>query len=199
MTTTAGPESRIEGYLARVRAALHGLPDRDIDDILRELRAHVVELTGEGGVDIQAALGSLGDPVDLAKTYRNENLMAQAECSSSALVILQGLQHTSRSRWRRVTVTALYFFGYANVVALWADAILKVFAPSRIGLWYTPGSSWPVTLVTDGAAPAASRELLGWWLVPVFLVVGWALRYLIHRIAQWWIGRYRLSSASLPT
>ena|SRR5437879_2246127 len=97
MTNTAGSDSRIESYLARVRAALRGLPDRETDDILRELRSHAVELAGSEGTGVETALRSLGDPVNLAETYRAENRMIQAECAGSTLVILQGLRHASRN------------------------------------------------------------------------------------------------------
>lgn len=193
MTATISSESKIESYLARVRAALRGLPEREIDDILRELRSHVDELAAEQGGDASAALESLGDPVDLAKTYRNQNQMTRAECSNSTLVILQGLRHTSASPWGRVFVTALYLFGYMNVVTLWAAAIDKLLAPSPTGLWYTPGNVWSLALVTFANPRAGSRELLGWWLVPAAILAGWALRYLVDRIAQWWIRRYRLA------
>jgi hypothetical protein len=122
--------------------------------------------------------------------------MVQAECSGSPLVILQGLRHASHSRLGRLFVSVLYFFGYANVLALWAAAIEKLFAPARTGLWYTPEKIWSLNLVTGGERPAGARELLGWWLVPVCLVAGWVLRYLIDRTAQWWIRRYRRSNKS---
>ena len=192
MTNTTGPESKIDSYLARVRAALRGLPEREVDDILRELRSHAVELAGEDGAGVEAALQSLGDPVDLAKTYRAENRMVQAECTGSTLVILQGLRHASRSWLGRFTVTVVYVFGYANVLALWVAAADKLFFPSRTGLWYTP-VVWSLKLVTDGRQPAGANELLGWWLVPAALVAGWILRYLIDRAARWWIRRYRRS------
>jgi uncharacterized membrane protein len=157
MIKTTSSESKIESYLGRVRAALRGLPQREVDDILRELHSHVDELAVEQGGDATAALQSLGDPVDLAKTYRTENQMTRAECSNSPLVILQGLRHASASRWGRVFVTAVYLFGYMNVVALWAAAIDKLFAPSRTGLWYTPGHMWSLALVTSGNPRAGSR------------------------------------------
>lgn len=196
MTFSANVESRIENYLARVRVALRGLPEGEIEDILRELRSHVEELAGADGREVDGALGSLGDPVELAKTYRAERELVQAECSSSPLVILQGLRHASRSRLGRMTSTALYAFGYILVLTLWAGAIEKVFAPSRTGLWYTPGNLWSLTLVTGGNQPPGARELLGWWLIPVALVTGWILRYATDRIAQSWIGRYRRSKTS---
>jgi hypothetical protein len=194
MTNTAGSDSRIDSYLARVRAALRGLPEREIDDILRELRGHARELAEGQGVE--AALRSLGDPVDLAKTYRAENEIARAECSGSPLRILQGLRHSSRSRIGRVTAGALYFFGYANVLTLWVAASDKLFFPSRTGLWYTSGNIWSLRLVTDGREPAGAHELLGWWLIPVTLAAGWILRYLVDQAARWWIRRYRQSKLS---
>src|SRR5579864_4917628 len=137
MTNMTGSESRIDSYLARVRAALCGLPEGEIEDILRELRSHANELAeGQG---MEAALRSLGDPVDLAKTYRAENEIARAECSGSPLRILLGLRNSSRSRVGRVTLGALYFFGYANVLTLWVAAVDKLLFPSRTGLWYTSG------------------------------------------------------------
>ena len=145
-----------------MRAALLGLPEQEVDDILRELQSHADELAEGQGVE--AALRSLGDPVDMARTYRAEKLMARAECSGSPLVILEGLRNSSLRRSRRVTVTALYISGYANVIVLWTAGLEKLLSPSRTGLWYMPGNIWSLRLITDGTAPAGGRELLGWWL-----------------------------------
>jgi hypothetical protein len=189
MTNATGSDSRIEVYLAQVRGALHGLPEREIEDILRELHSHADELAEGQGVD--AALRSLGDPADMARTYRAENVMARAECSGSPLVILDGLRSSSPRRVRRVVVTALYIFGYANVIALWGAGLEKLFTPSRTGLWYTPGDVLSLRLITDGVPPAGARELLGWWLVPIAIAAGWILRHGVDFVAQWWIRRVR--------
>ena len=191
MTNTQRSDPRIESYLARVSAALRGIPEREMDDILRELRSHAGELAEGQGVE--AALRSLGDPVELARTYRAENEMARAECSNNPLVILQGLRNASRSRWRRFPPLVLYLFGYANVVSLWAAALDKLLAPSRTGRWYAPGNFWPLQYVADGRPPVGARELLGWWIVPIALIAGFVLRYLVDHAAQWWIRRSRRS------
>lgn len=191
MASASSTESRIESYLVRVQAALRGIPEREIDDILRELRSHIEDLSGPDGRGADAALRSLGDPVNLARTYRAENQMVRAECSGSPLVILQGLRHVSQSRLGQITATSLYLFGYINVGVLWAAAIEKLFAPSRGGLWYVPGDWSSITLVIEGNPPAGAREALGWWLVPIAVLVGWAVKMVTDRIAQWWIARYR--------
>jgi hypothetical protein len=195
MIPSAGTESTIESYLARVRVALRGLPEREIDDILRELRSHVDEVAGKEGSGVGAALQSLGDPLDLAQTYRSENQMVRAECSDSPLVILQGLRHATRSTLLRVTATALYVLGYFGMGTLWAGALEKLLAPSRGGLWYTPGDLWSITLVVGGNPPAHARELLGWWVVPMAVLGGWGVKVVSDRTAQWWIRRYRRSTA----
>ena len=59
MTKNDGVASKVESYLDRVRAALCGLPERQIDDIMRELRAHAIELAE--GKGIEAAFASLGE------------------------------------------------------------------------------------------------------------------------------------------
>jgi len=190
-----GAEARIQSYLARVRVALRGLPEGEIDDILRELRSHVDELADKDGSGVEAALESLGDPLALAQTYRSENQMVRAQCSGSPLIILEGLRHASSGTFERVTATALYVLGYFAMGTLWAGALEKLLAPSRGGLWYTPGDFWSLTLAVGGNPPAGARELLGWWIVPIALLAGWGVKYVSDRIAQWWIGRYRRSKA----
>jgi hypothetical protein len=193
MTISSSAETKIGSYLATVRAALRGLPEMQIEDIMRELRGHALELAEGKGAD--AAIESLGDPVDLAKTYRAESEIVHGECSGSPLSIFLGLRHASRSRAGRFAATVLYVFAYANVVTLWVAATDKIFWPSRTGFWYTSGQWWPFKLVTDGRQPAGGSELLGWWLVPATIAAGWILRYFIDRVARWWLRRYRQSTA----
>lgn len=196
MTLAADANAKVSSYLGQVRAALRGLPQPQIEEIIRELRSHVTELAGAEGQGIEAALRSLGDPIGLANTYQSEHRIKRAECSGSSLVILQGLRATTRGGLGRIAATALYAFGYINALALWAAAVDKFFTPSRVGLWFNPGNLWPFTLVTRGDTPSGAREVLGWWFVPFALFVGWALKYLTDRIARWWIARYRRSRES---
>jgi len=184
-------ESKVDNYLDQVRTALRGMPERQIDDIMRELRAHAIELAE--GKGIQAAFESLGDPVDLAKAYRAESQIIRAECSSSSLNILLGLRHAGNTHAGRFLATVLYVFGYTNVAALWVAAVDKLIFPSRTGLWYVPGDWKSLALRTSDSHPPGAHELLGWWLIPAAIFAGWILRYLIDRVAQWWLRRYRES------
>ena len=197
MTKNERVESVVENYLEQVRAALRGLPERQIDDILRELRAHSIELAEGRGID--AAFASLGDPVELAKAYQAESQIIRGECSSSTLRILLGLRHAGKTRAGRFLATVLYASGYVNVVTLWMVAADKLLFPSRTGLWYVPGNWTSLALRSNGSPSPGARELLGWWLIPAAVLAGWILRYVIDGVARWWLRRYRQSEdRSLP-
>jgi len=183
----------IDRYLGRVRDALRALPEADRDDIVHELRTHIEDVSAGDARGVDAALASLGDPTELARHYETERRAVRAECSGSPLTILHGLRHASRTRLGRVTATALYAFAYINVFALWAAAIDKLFAPTSVGAWRTPGDLWPIRLVTAGEPPPHSHELLGWWLVPLAVLAGWLVRVAADRLAQAWLARFRRS------
>jgi hypothetical protein len=181
---------KVESYLARARAAMRGMPESDAEDVVRELRSHIADLSEQEGYEIDAALRSLGDPVELARKYRTENQLAQAECSGSPLMVFQGLRQATRGRSGRITATALYVFGYINVFMLWSAALEKFFAPSKVGLWYVPGQISSLTLVNNTIPPDGGRELMGWWLVPTVVFLGWLLHYITNKTGRWWIRRY---------
>ena len=49
-----------------------------------------------------------------------------------------------------------------------------------------------------GSAPAGGRDLLGWWIVPIGLVVGCGLVMLTTRFALWCARQYRRSRVLPP-
>lgn len=186
--------SKIETYLERVRIAMRELPAGEVEDVLRELRSHIADLSGSDDLKVDTALQSLGDPVELARKYNADHEMARAECSGSPLAILLGLRHTNKTHLGQRALTALYAFGYFVAFGFVAMAIEKALSPAKVGLWYTPGNIWSLRWVTHGDGPANGRELLNWWFVPLTLLIGWLLRYGTDRIALWWIRRYRRDS-----
>src|SRR5262249_5785090 len=151
-------------YLERVRASLRGLPQPEAEEILLELRGHIVERV-RSTHDVAAALGALGDPVEIAREYRNEGALARGECSNSPLVILHGLVLLRRRSWAGWGALALAALGYAWAIALAAASVEKFLSPREVGLWRPASGSFP-RIIVDGAAPTGSRELLGWWFVP---------------------------------
>ena len=188
--TRAGVDPDVERYLDRVRAALHGLPGAEIDEIVLELRGHIAERL-DAGDDAGAALRSLGDPVALAREYRTDRVTTHAECTASPIAVLHSLLLLRRGSFTGWLVLALAAFGYAWALALGAASIEKILSPHDVGLWYTPGMLSVPRLMIDGPGPAGSRELLGWWFVPLGLAAAAVLFFLTRQLGLWRIRRFR--------
>jgi hypothetical protein len=180
----------VERYIGRVRSLLHGMPPGEIDEIALELRGHIAERTSLGG-DTEAVLRALGEPEDLARQYRTDQVAERAECSGSPIVILHSLHLLRRGRpsgWVALFFTAL---GFAWALVLVAAAVEKVLSPHDVGLWTRSGALPRLTV--DGPGPPGTHEILGWWFIPFGLVAGAALFVLTRHFAQWWIRRSRIT------
>jgi uncharacterized membrane protein len=200
MTDPTTAAQTLDSYLQKVRAGLRGLPATEAEEIVRELRSHILDRAGSAGElpesGVAAALVKLGDPEDLAAQYTTENLMARAERTRSPWLILRGI-----FRWASLSFAGFFVFlgaliGYATAFAFLFCAVAKPFAPKTIGLWIrdTSLSSFSASLGTVNAN-AGAREVLGWWIIPIGMAVGVALFLLTTRFGLWSIRRFRRSSA----
>ncbi len=160
-------QTRIDTYLMNLRRCLRELPPEDVNDILREIRSHILdraeaagELTDERMV---AILKALGRPEDIGPLYENEALISRAQSSFSPTLILR-----STMRWAMRSAAGFIIFlagltGYSISASLFLCALLKPFMPGMVGLWLVRGGG--ITLgVVDSIS--VSRELLGWWIIP---------------------------------
>jgi hypothetical protein len=201
MTSSMEPalQGRIDAYLKRLRQALGKLPADEAAEIVRELRGHIVEraeamqtLNEDVLTDI---LDSLGAPEDIASLYQSRAMVTRARRSRSPLLILKTTIGWAGKSLAGLVTFFVGLFGYCFGLGFVVGAVLKVFYPERVGLWVGP-HRWNLSMGTLSAAEQArdhARELLGWWLIPVGLVVGplvlllttlllrWALRFAFPR------------------
>jgi hypothetical protein len=203
MTMPADPQQKIEAYLVRLRQLLHGMNSEDVREIIEELRSHIADKSAISGqvtaAGVDAALTLLGTPEELATQYTTDALLARAEVSRSPVRILDSL-----FRWASLSVAGflvllMSIMGYFLGSVLTLCAVLKTIHPNTAGLWILPnGADTEISLrLGFGSPPLDGRDLLGWWIVPVGLVVGCGLIVLTTRFALWCAGQYR-SSLALP-
>lgn len=203
VTVTADAQQRIDAYLTKLRSRLRGINEQDIRDIVEELRSHILDKTGVGGegtVDkVGETLDALGSPEQLAGEYLTDNLLARAEASRSPVRILGVL-----FRWASLSIAGFLVFlssivGYLLGVVFVLCALLKPIHPQTTGLWIYPTGAEDSTIslrLGFGSAPPDGRDVLGWWIVPIGLVVGSGLVMLTTRFALWCVRRYRHSRIS---
>jgi hypothetical protein len=198
----SGLQARIEAYLHRLRQALGALPSEEIEEIVREIRGHIVERAESTEQLSEAALNgilsALGNPEDIAALYQSRAMVKRARASTSPLLILM-----TTIRWAGMSLAGLVaclfgVFGYVMGIGFFVTAILKVLHPDRVGLWVGP-HMWDLSmgaLTTAELDQAHAHELLGWWLIPFGLISGplilvvttlllrWALRFAFPRTAM---------------
>ncbi len=207
MAMAAGDaQQTIETYLARLRARLGGISEQDVREIVEELRSHIVDKAGAGAEGVTAAgvsatLAALGSPEELASEYMTDNLLARAEISRSPVRILESL-----FRWASLSMAGFFAFmvclvGYLLGVSFVLCALLKPIHPLTAGLWILPAGAndFMISLrLGFGSAPAGGREVLGWWIEPIGLVVGCGLVMLTTRLGLWCVRQYRTSRVLPP-
>jgi len=179
---------------------LRGMNDEDAREIVEELRSHITDKAAASGqvtaAGVDAALAGLGSPEELASQYMTDDLLARAESSRSPLRILESL-----FRWASLSVAGFLVLlgsiaGYFLGVVFFLCAALKPFHPHSAGLWILPDSAGDASIslrLGFGSAPAGGREVLGWWIVPIGLVVGCGLVMLTTHFALWCARQYRKS------
>jgi uncharacterized membrane protein len=197
-------EQKIDAYLSRLRARLRGINEQDVREIVEELRSHILDKLGTQEVSagaVGATLAALGSPEELASEYMTDNLLARAEVSRSPVRIMASL-----FRWASLSVAGFFAFlaslvGYFLGVSFILCALLKPVHPLTAGLWIlTAGSDdFLISLrLGFGSAPPGGRELLGWWIVPIGLLVGCGLVMLTTRFGLWCVRQYRKSRVWPP-
>jgi hypothetical protein len=193
-------QQKVDGYLNRVRGRLRGLNHEDVQEIIEELRGHILEKAGgaEGlpGRGVDAALAGLGSPEELASEYVTDNLLARAEVSRSPLRILESL-----FRWASLSVAGFFvllgsILGYFVGGAFMWCAVLKLIHPQSAGLWVARDSTGDFQFFLRmgfGTPPVGARDVLGWWIMPIGLLAGCGLVILTTRFALWCAQQYRKS------
>lgn len=189
-------QQRIDRYLREVRAGLHGLSDAQASEFVEELRSHIrdrAEAEGESTeAGVTAALDRLGRPEVLAAMYLAENIVARAEKSFSPWLIVKGI-----FRWAALSSAGLFvllgsFVGYALAACFALSGLRKPFAPDRVGLWRIGPDE--VSLRLGFGSPPSGTELLGWWIVPLGLLIGAGLLLLTTRFGLWSLRKFQRMS-----
>ena len=104
-------------------------------------------------------------------------------------------------RWASLSVAGFFvlvgsMMGYFLGTVFLLVAALKPFHPQTAGLWLLRDSAGDLEIsirLGFGSVPTAGRDVLGWWIVPIGLLAGWAILMLTTRFALWCARQYRRS------
>jgi len=198
IASTQVVDVRIEQYLNRLEAALAGVESGQREDILREIRAHLLDSAAsaadrDGAVD--RVLRMLGSPEELAERYSTECLLQRAGRSVSPWLLLRTCWRWAMLGTKGMLAFFLALIGYGTALVLTVSIFMKPF-DSAVGLWLGVGKCCTLQVGTPDH-PERMHELLGQWFVPVIAVVAFGAAIGTTRALRWMI-RSRTSSLTDP-
>jgi hypothetical protein len=196
MNLSQAGESRVNGYLFVLERSLKSfLPTDVVRDATREIESHVRErvLAHDGAPNereaLEKILAELGPPLRVAQAYSSERIVDEAVTTGRVVPIARALWHLA------VTTLSGFFAALGLFAAYWAGvsfiivAALKPFFPDNVGVHLTK-NGWPIAIGAVWPAPVQPVRG-GYWIIPIFLVVGFGILVLTHRGARAFLGWWR--------
>lgn len=196
MSNDAGV-AHLDCYLDQVRRHLKSLPKAETDEIVAELRSHVLDRV-EGAPTperVEAAIAALGGPREVARLNLTERVAVEMEADRSPLTVLRGVTRLARLSLYGAFAGLVSLVGYAVAAAFVLTAAVKPFAWKHAGLWRMKDAdnSYSLSLgVTDN--PHAGQELLGGWIIPIGVIIGLVVGWLTWRFGIFSVGYMRRSA-----
>jgi uncharacterized membrane protein len=177
-------QSRIDTYLMNLRRCLGELPPEEVNDILREIRSHILERAETAGEltdeKLVAILKALGKPEDIGPLYQADAMVARARSSFSPTLIFRTVLRWAMKSALGFATFLVGFTGYGIALSFLACAVMKPIFPDHVGAWLGDGGFSMGMKDTPG-----QNEILGWWIIPVGLVAGTLLVIATTRFLRW--------------
>jgi hypothetical protein len=188
MTEAEAARRRLDMYLGEVRGTLRGLDPAEVDEILAELRSHVLDrVGGEAGLNeqaVQQALDGLGAPRALGAGYLGQRMVARVERSRSPWRVLGAVYRLASFSVGAFLLFLVSLAGYGVGASFVLVALAKPFFPNKVGMWvWGKGDDLTISIGSTNRPMPPQAELLGWWIIPIGLVLGSLLLFLTWRLS----------------
>ncbi len=174
-------------FLRKVRQGLASLPTAEQEEIVAELRSHLLERQSQGNAD---PLAGFETPERLAADFVSEYSLRGALAQGTSWALGKALFVAARDSVLGLLVLIPLVLLQISALLVLLTAALKPFMPGKMGLWVGNGNFY----VGVDRQLAGVHEVLGWWGIPVFSVAGVLLFWVSNR-AMLALVRWRLRSA----
>lgn len=195
MSNDAG-KAHLDTYLDQVRRNLKGLPKSEADEIIAELRSHVLDrVAGQPTPNqVEAAIAALGSPREVARINLTERVGAEIEGDRSPLTVLRGIGRLASLSLYGAFAGLVSFSGYALAASFLLTAAVKPFWREHAGLWRVPDPKDDYSFSLGVNSAPNGQELLGWWIIPIGVTVGVVLGWLTWRFGLFSVRLMRRSA-----
>lgn len=173
-----------ERYLQRVQRGLAKLDPVDRDEIVEELRSHLIDRQAEGRTDL---LEGFDPPEDLAASFVSDHALRGALASGTTWALGRALLGAARDNLVSILILVPVAVGHVIAFGCLLTAALKPFKPRDMGLWIGEGTFF----IGSATEKPGVREVLGWWGIPVLAASGIFLFWISNRLL-WVLARKQL-------
>jgi uncharacterized membrane protein len=196
MTSPTIVDRQITTYLNQLESALRGVSPESQRDILREIRAHIMDSadhSADRSGSVDRVLRLLGTPEELAARYSAECQLERASRSFSPWVLLRTCWQWAKLGIKGTLAFFIALFGYGLALGCTGAVFLKPFMPSQVGMWIGPGGF----NIGVPAHPEEMHELLGNYFVPVIAAAAFLVAIGTTHILRWMM-RKRAPGLTVP-
>lgn len=171
-------------YLAQAEQLCKPLSPRQQNDILTEIKAHILEgffsETGDEVEKLQSTLARLGNPKDFVPLWVEERLISESAPFTPWRNLSQLLMINQSRGVVQFLLSLLVALGYLISMIFLLTAVFKFVYPENIGFFTNP-DGMPIMGYVEGAG---FTEHLGYWLVPINLTLGISLQLLLNSLVR---------------
>ena len=180
-------------YLKCVREELRGLPASVVEEIIQELRSHVLDrANGDlSSSNIEAIFDKLGDPHQIARINLATHASVESRNGGSLPTPMRRVANLIAMGTEGALALAISALGYGFAISWLMTAICKPITPAKVGLWSLPDPGGDLSLsLGRHAVGVVGHDVLGWWVIPIGLAIGVGVgaltyRYDLHLVRKW--------------
>jgi uncharacterized membrane protein len=170
----------IRNYIKSLTKYLARLEKTDAEEVIREIESHIydaLELQEQEGSQsgAQSILDGFGEPRELANRYVEHMLKGTPPPAG-----FRAIQSVKKGMTKSLYYS-MGLFGYSIALGLIIFGLAKVFMPDMVGVWSAAqGNS--VTITFSEHIYPNSKELLGYWFIPIAISLGLVVARLTKRV-----------------
>ncbi|HVG91366.1 MAG TPA: hypothetical protein VNB54_07735 [Alphaproteobacteria bacterium] len=168
----------IESYFDALSTQLADLPPARRVEVVRELRAHVLDrleqITVPSDNDCRTVLTALGAPEEIARQYRVELLLNRSAWRISPWKMLRTLSRWTLTGIQGYIVFVVALIGYLLGASFYLTALLKPLFPHHIGI-FVSHEGLNIARFPD---PPPGTELVGAYYIPIAVCLGFLFTFL---------------------
>lgn len=182
MSPSEFPEDA-ETYIAQLERELAAMPAAERGRIVQEIGGHLAERAEVGPQMLHATIVQLGTPRALARSFLDDWALSGALKRGGGPRILWVILRRAWRSFAAVVIGTVGVLLYLFSACFGLVAVMKPITPHNVGLWRGPDGHVENFGIIYGMTHNGP-ELLGWWVVPISIVLAVALW-----IAAGWIMR----------